>query len=255
MSYQHELDSALRIARRAGEIALRYYEGVIVAEEKADRSPVTMADKECEQLISRLLSEEFPQDGIVGEEGASVPSRSGRRWLIDPIDGTRDFVRKLPFWSVQLALQDQDKIVVGIIHLPHSHESIYAALNAGCFCNGMRLHASGISSLDKAILTISGFKDAWKSWNPEQIRHLTETCWTVRAYGGCFDITLIARGKVDLWLSGNGMEWDYAPGVIIARESGAIFLTRDGSTRIDVGHCVICAPGIEREVRRVLQIA
>jgi len=205
-------------------------------------------------LISRLLSEEFPQDGIVGEEGTAVPSRSGRRWLIDPIDGTRDFVRRLPFWSVQIALQDQGQIVAGIIHLPHCHESIYAALDAGCYCNDTRLHASGISSLDKAILTISGFKDAWKSWTPEQIRYLTENCWTVRAYGGCFDITMIARGKVDIWLSGNGMEWDYAPGVIIARECGARYLTHDGSARIDVGHCVICAPGIEQEVRQVLQI-
>ncbi len=254
MPYQHELESALRIARRAGEVALQYYERKIEAEEKSDHSPVTIADRECERLISRLISEEFPLDGIVGEEGASMPSRSGRRWLIDPIDGTRDFVRRLPFWSIQIALQNQNRIVVGIIYLPYSGEIYHAALAAGCYCNDTRLHASGISSLDKAILTISGFKDAWTSWKPEQIRYLTENCWTVRAYGGCFDVTLIARGKVDLWLSGNGMEWDYAPGVIIAQECGAQYLTRDGSARIDAGHCVICAPGIEQEVRRVLEI-
>jgi histidinol-phosphatase len=254
MAYQHELESALRIARRAGELALQYYEGKIEAEEKADLSPVTIADRECERLISRLISEEFPQDGIVGEEGASVPSRSGRRWLIDPIDGTRDFVRRLPFWSIQVALQDQNQVVVGIIHLPYTNESFHAALDSGCYCNDTRLRASGISSLDKAILTISGFKDAWKSWKPDQVRTLTENCWTVRAYGGCFDVTLIARGKVDVWLSGNGMEWDYAPGVIIAQECGAKYLTRSGGSQIDVGHCVICAPGIEQEIRQALEI-
>ncbi len=254
MSYQHEHDAALRIARSAAEIALHYYQGKAVVEEKSDRSPVTTADKECERLIGRMLTEEFPLDGVLGEEGTSVPSRSGRRWLVDPIDGTRDFIRALPFWSVQIALQDRDRVVVGIIYLPCPNEMFHASLGAGCYCNDSRLRASGISSLDKAILTISGFKDAWDSWKPEQIRYLTRNCWTVRAYGGCFDVTLVARGKVDLWLSGNGMEWDYAPGVIIAQESGAKFFTRDGSTRIDARHCAICAPGLEREVRQVLEI-
>ncbi len=254
MSYQHEVEAAVRIARRAGEIALQYYDGTAEVEEKPDRSPVTTADRECEKLISRLISEEFPQDGILGEEGASVRSRSGRRWLIDPIDGTRDFVRRLPFWSVQIALQDEGRVVAGIIYLPCSKEMFHASQGAGCFCNDTRLQASKVSALDKAILTISGFKDAWESWKPEHIRFLTQNCWTVRAYGGCFDVTLVARGKVDLWLSGNGMEWDYAPGVIIAQECGAGFFTRDGSARIDAGHCVICAPGIEGQVRRVLGI-
>lgn len=254
MPYQREIESARRMARQAGEIALRYYEGKVEAEEKADRSPVTKADRECERLISRIISEEFPQDGILGEEGSSTVSRSGRRWLIDPIDGTRDFVRKLPFWSIQIALQDQGEVVAGIIYLPYRDEMFHAALDAGCFCNDTRLRASDVSILDKAVLTISGFKDAWTSWKPEQIRYLTQHCWTVRAYGGCFDIAMLARGKVDLWLSGNGREWDYAPGVIIARETGAKYMTRDGSTRIDACHSVICAPGIEKEVRQVLEI-
>jgi fructose-1,6-bisphosphatase/inositol monophosphatase family enzyme len=101
---------------------------------------------------------------------------------------------------------------------------------------------------------VSGFKGAWESWPPEAIRHLTETCWTVRAYGGCYDVTMIARVKADIWLSGSGMEWDYAPGRIIARECGAVFCARDGSDRIDARSCVICAPGLQPELHRILQI-
>jgi histidinol phosphatase-like enzyme (inositol monophosphatase family) len=254
MTYQPELETIIRIARRAGEMALRHFEGTVEVEEKSDRSPVTIADRQCEQLISRLISEQFPADGIVGEEGASARSHSGRRWLIDPIDGTRDFVRGLPFWSIQIALQDHGQVVAGLIYLPCQNEVYHAALGSGCYCNDTRLRASRVSSLDKAVLTISGFKDAWSSWRPEHIRFLTQTCWTVRAYGGCHDVAMLARGKVDLWLSGNGMEWDYAPGVVIAQECGAKFLTRDGSVRIDAGHCVICAPGIEGLVRKALGI-
>jgi len=254
MAYQFERESMIRIARLAGEVALRHYESKFEAEEKSDHSPVTAADRECEQLISRMISDQFPADGITGEEGASAPSRSGRRWLIDPIDGTRDFVRRLPFWSIQIALLDHDRVVAGLIYLPCHNDVYHAALGGGCYCNDTRLRASGVSSLDKAILTISGFKDAWKSWKPENIRFLTQNCWTVRAYGGCYDVAMLARGKVDVWLSGNGMEWDYAPGVIIAEECGAKYLTRDGGARIDAGHCVICAPGIEGQVRHVLKI-
>src|SRR5262249_3864291 len=101
MNLDREMDVALHTARRAGEIALRYFDRETTEErEKADLSPVTIADTECEKLITGLLSEEFPDDGIVGEEGAFRNSTSGRRWIIDPIDGTRDFVRRTPFWAV-----------------------------------------------------------------------------------------------------------------------------------------------------------
>ncbi len=254
MDYQRERDLATKIARRAGEIALSHYSGTVVAEEKKDLSPVTAADRESEETICRFLADNFPDDGILGEEGASKPSRSGRRGLIDPIDGTRDYVRKAPFWSVQIALEDHGQIVAGVIHLPGPGETFHAVLGGGCFCNDVQVHASGISRLDKAVLTISAFKDAWHVWAPEQIRFLTQKCWTVRAYGGCYDVTMIARGKADIWLSGNGMEWDYAPAVVIAGESGARFFTRDGTSRINARQAVICAPALERELRKVLQI-
>ncbi len=254
MDYRRETEEALKIAREAGEVALRYYAGHTETEEKSDMSPVTVADRESEKLISRLLAERFPDDGILGEEGASKPSRSGRRWLVDPIDGTRDFVRRAPFWSVQIALEDHGVVAVGIIHLPCTNETFHATLGSGCFCNDTRTQSSSISRLDKAVLTISGFKDAWQSWDPRQIRELTERCWTVRAYGGCFDVTMVARGKAEIWLSGNGMEWDYGPAVIIAKECGARFLTRDGSSRIDARHALICVAGVEQEVRGILGI-
>ena len=98
MTYKRELQTAIKIARKAGELTMQYYDRATPAEEKEDASPVTIADRECEALIGRMLQENFSEDGILGEEGASVPSRSGRRWLIDPIDGTRDFVRRNPFW-------------------------------------------------------------------------------------------------------------------------------------------------------------
>lgn len=254
MNYERELQKALEITRRAGDLALQYFNGTTKVEEKPDASPVTTADRECEKLIAGFLHENFPEDGILGEEGAFSGSRSDRRWLIDPIDGTRDFVRHNDFWSVQLALQSGSDVVLGIIHCPGRNETVYAVKGAGCFWNGERVTRSEINSLEKSILMVSGFKAAWDSWPPEAVRRLTQECWTVRCYGGCYDVIMLARGKADIWLSGSGMEWDYAPVQIIARECGARFLTRDGDARIDARNCVVCVSGLEKEIRRILGI-
>jgi histidinol-phosphatase len=254
MNFERELERALEIARDAGQLALKYFNQAPLAEEKADSSPVTIADRECERLITRRLQEYFPQDGVLGEEGVHIPSKSGRRWLIDPIDGTRDFVRRNRFWSIQLALQEGNRVVLGIIYCPCMDEMLFAAAGSGCFYNGSRAAASSITRLDKSILMVSGFKSAWNSWPAEAVRSLTENCWTVRCYGGCYDVILFAQAKADIWLSGSGMEWDYAPVQVIARECGAPFLTKDGTDRIDARHCVLCIPGIENEIRRILGI-
>lgn len=251
----HELETALDIAKSAGELALGHFAAPPPAEEKEDASPVTRADRETERCIARMLQERFPLDGILGEEGAALPSRSGRRWLIDPIDGTKDFIRGNPTWAVQLALEEGDRVLLGVIHCPALDETVHAAAGAGCFRNGARVTASGVSRLDRSILTISGFNAAAAAWPGAGIRRLLEECWTVRAYGGACNVVMLARGKADIWLSGRGMEWDYAPARIVADEIGARFLTRSGDGRIDRQHCVLCAPGVEREVRRVLDIS
>ncbi|PYV08488.1 MAG: histidinol phosphate phosphatase [Acidobacteria bacterium] len=254
MPFEKETETALGIARRAGEVALGYFAQETAVEEKEDLSPVTVADRECEALIARRLVESFPDDGILGEEGARRDSRSGRRWIIDPIDGTRDFVRRTPFWAVQIALEAESRIVLGLIYLPALDEMVHAVDGLGCFLNGGRVEASPIARIDKAVLAVSGFKLVWSQFDPARVRSLVESCWTVRAYGGCYDVTLVARGKVDIWLSGSGMEWDYAPARVIAAESGARYFTLDGSDRIDRNNAVLCAPGLEAEVRRVLAI-
>lgn len=254
MDYHKEIDAATEISRQAGELALKYFGQKTETSEKPDLSPITIADRECERLIAGSLNDQFPKDGILGEEGAFRESQSGRRWIIDPIDGTRDFVRRTPFWATQIALQDTGSIVLGVIYLPVLRERVHAVANDGCYWNDSPVRASQISHLDKAVLCISGFKNVWDEWTAGQIQYLTQQCWTVRAFSGCYDVAMFARGKVDVWLSGNGMEWDYAPARVIAKESGAAFLTKDGSGRIDLRHCVICAPGLESEIRRLLAI-
>ena len=251
MKYEHEVGEALKIAKEAGALALRLFEQAVPEELKEDLSPVTQADREGEKLIARRLQEAFPDDGICGEEGARAPSKSGRRWLIDPVDGTKDFVRGNPHWAVQIALEIGGYVAAGVIHCPCLEETLHAADGVGCFWNDSPTSASSVTQLEKAVLTVSGFNAAWNSWPEDAIRLLTNKCWTVRCYGGAYNVIMLARGKTDIWLSGRGMEWDYAPAQVVARHIGAHFLTRGGG-RIDEKHSVVCAPGLLEEVRKIL---
>src|SRR5579864_2363320 len=131
MNYVPELDFARRIATAAGENAIRIRAGGIVAETKSDDSPVTIADKENERLIREALETEFPADGILGEEGSSKAGSSGRRWIIDPIDGTRDFVRGNRFWCVLIALEEANESLAGVAHFPMLEETYWATRGGG----------------------------------------------------------------------------------------------------------------------------
>jgi len=252
MEYGREIDEAIKIAKEAGALALRLFGQSVPEELKEDMSPVTRADREGELLIARRIRDAFPDDGICGEEGARAPAKSGRRWLIDPVDGTKDFVRGNPHWAVQIALEIDGYVAAGVIHCPCLNETLHAADGAGCFWNDSKTSASSVGRLEKAILTVSGFNAAWKSWPEEAVRGLIQKCWTVRCYGGAYNIIMLARGKTDIWLSGRGMEWDYAPAQVVARNCGARFLTRGGGERIDEKHCVICAPGLTGEIQEIL---
>ncbi|HUO32417.1 MAG TPA: inositol monophosphatase family protein, partial [Bryobacteraceae bacterium] len=147
-----ELEMGRAVARQAGEIALRYYRTGIQADSKPDDSPVTRADRECELAIARALEEAFPDDGLLGEEGAEKPSRSGRRWIIDPIDGTRDFVRGNPAWANLIGLEADGEVVAGFANMPALGELFWAVRGGGAFVNGARIEASAISSVAEAVL-------------------------------------------------------------------------------------------------------
>src|SRR5436309_1566208 len=121
MAFEHEVDIAKSLAKEAGALALEYQEKGITAEGKTDESPVTAADRACEALIVERLNREFPDDGILGEEGANRPGSSGRRWIVDPIDGTRDFVRGIPLWAVLIGLEADGAVVAGAAYCPRQN--------------------------------------------------------------------------------------------------------------------------------------
>lgn len=254
MNYQRELDFARRVAVEAGENAIRLFARGISTEAKADASPVTNADKENERLICEAIEQEFPEDGILGEEGASKVGSSGRRWIIDPIDGTRDFVSGNRFWCVLLALEEADESLVGVAHFPMLEETYSAVRGGGAYLNDQRLRASISTSLDSSGFNPNGLHLPQALPHLARVMDLMQRCWSVRAYGGALDACMVAAGKVEIWFEPKVQPWDLAPLKLLVEEAGGVFLALDGSRRIDRGSAVACAPGLVAQVRLALGI-
>jgi histidinol-phosphatase len=255
--YQHyrDLDIGRAIAKRAGVMALQYWKSGVPVDTKSDASPVTVADRECERFIASSLEAAFPEDGLLGEEGSSKESRNGRRWIIDPIDGTRDFVRGNPAWAVLIALEEAGEVVAGVAYLPAMEEMFAAARHSGSYCNDQGIQASAISNASQAVLCVNGFNAVQRYGFSTGLIAWMEQFWAVRSMGGCLDAMMVARGQADLWIEISGKAWDFAPLKIIAEEAGAKYFNFDGGSSIYGGNCIICAPGLESMARRFVTTA
>ncbi len=251
MPWERELDLAARIAARAGEHALRLQKG-IGAEEKPDHSPVTRADKECERLIATALAETFPEDGILGEEGASAPSVSGRRWIVDPIDGTRDYLRGNPLWGPMIALEAEGAVVAGHVRFPALGASYWASRAGGAFRDGEPLHVSSKTSAADSVLCINQFNKLDPARFSGRILEWMSRFWAVRGLGGTPDAMMVASGQAELWIEPAASPWDFAVPKIVVEESGGLFRNFDGGSSIYAGNGIALTPGLAPELAAFL---
>lgn len=254
MTCQRELDFARNIAIAAGSNARRIRANGITVVTKEDASPVTVADRENERLIREAIEREFPEDGILGEEGSSKPGTSGRRWIVDPIDGTRDFVRGNRFWCVLVALEAADESLVGVAHFPMLDETYWAVKGEGAYRLDERLRVSDRKLLGDCVFHPNGMQLAEARPHLSTVAGLMQASWSVRSYGGALDACLLAAGQVDIWFEPKVAPWDLAALKLIIEEAGGVFFALDGSRRIDCGTAFGCAPGIAAEVCRAFGI-
>ncbi len=252
MGFEKELEKARAAAERAGEVALGYRDRGFTAEAKSDGSPVTPADRECERVIAGLLEEAFPDDGLLGEEGSAKESRSGRRWIVDPIDGTRDFVRGNPLWAVLIGLEENGVVAAGVAHLPALGETYFAWRGGGAYRNQDRIRISSITRVDQAVLCPSGLNNLSGRPFAAGLLEWMKGFWAVRSLGGCLDAMLVASGKAEVWIEPVVKAWDLAAPKVIIEEAGGRFFNFDGGSSIYGGNCAACVPALEQELRRFL---
>jgi histidinol-phosphatase len=252
MAFEREVELAKLLVQEAGALALDYQRRGITAELKADESPVTAADRACEKLIVEAIEREFPEDGVLGEEGANRESRNGRRWIIDPIDGTKDFVRGIPLWAVLIGFEENGRIVAGAAHAARQNLLLWAGKGQGAWANGSPIHISDRSDVSQAILSFNGFNKVGVKAFSDRLMPWVSRFWAVRSLGGAVDAMLLAQGQTDVWIEPNAEPWDLAPLKIIVEEAGGIFRSFKGESSIYDRNAYACVPGLEPFVKELL---
>lgn len=228
-----DLELALRIADAADEVALsRYLASDLVVETKPDATPVTEADKRTEQVIRDLLAGERPADGVLGEEFGDGGATE-RRWIVDPIDATKNYMRGVPVWCTLLALEVAGELVVGVASAPALGRRWWAAKGGGAFTRDVtgsvrRIRVSGVSEIADASFSYSDQEHWGERAHPAALETLIGGCWRVRAYGDFLSHMFVAEGAVDIAAEPDLMPWDMAALVPILTEAGGRITAYDG---------------------------
>lgn len=243
------LETALEAARRAGEIILRYYHGEFAVELKPDQTPVTVADREAEEVIRSILLGRFPEHGFTGEETGAFATDAEYRWLVDPLDGTKGFVRGYPFFSTQIALMQGDELVLGVSLAPVFNETAWAEKGQGAWLNGEQIHVSSVDRLEDATVSLGNVGTVAQDpagW-PRLGRILAQSNRT-RGYGDFYHYHLLAAGKIDVVIESDVNILDVAALSVIVREAGGVFTDLQGRPVGLEIHGVLAAPPVLHSV-------
>lgn len=226
------MEFAVRTAGTAGALTLDHF-GSAAVRYKGDGSDLTDADTAAEAHIREAISDAFPADGIVGEEDLELPGRSGRRWIVDPIDGTRSFGAGVPLYAVLLALEEGGVPVLGCAHFPAIGRTLVAATGAGAWIDGEPARVSECDALAEARVVTSGL-EYWRDMADDAGRAgfdglVRATRWA-RTWGDAYGYLMVATGRAELFCDpAAGSYWDYAPFTVVMAEAGGAFTRFDGS--------------------------
>lgn len=246
--YSEILEQAYDIAERASKIALSHFRQALLIEMKENMTPVTIADKKTEEMIRNELTMAFPDFGILGEEFGEDVKKSEYVWTVDPIDGTRSFIRGIPLFGTLLGLLKGDEPVVGVMILPALNENYLAAKGIGTYCNGVRLHVSSTKTLESAVVAvgdIQAFEDSGKQAYLDKMMKTAELC---RGYTDCFGHSLVLRGAVDAMIDPIVNVWDVAPLACLIREAGGDYCSFDGERTFRSPSFLTYTPGLKASV-------
>lgn len=253
----HDLELALRMADATADIALdRFQSQDLQIETKPDRTPVTDADRAVETKIREMLAAERPEDAIIGEEYGSQ-SGNARTWIIDPIDGTANFLRGIPIWATLIGLRVGDELAVGVVSAPALGRRWWAALGAGAFTADFtgkkrKLEVSKVADLANSSISYNSLQLWERSGKLPGLMELNRTAWRSRAIGDFWSYMLVAEGALDLCSEHDLKIYDIAALVPIVREAGGKFTDLDGELTADSSSILVSNGLIHEPARRIL---
>ena len=255
------LTFALRSSADAARLILKYYQSQkLSVESKADDSPVTAADREAEQLIRQQLSENYPDDGILGEEFDDVPSSSGYRWILDPIDGTKPFIHGVPLFGTLIGVEFEGRMVAGVCRLPALGEVMYAEDGTGAWWQfsdqpPQRARVSDVATLSESRLMITEPTYSIQCGRQQVFDELLKRVRLARGWGDCYGHMLVATGRAEIAVDPVMSAWDIAALIPIVREAGGSCTDWKFQENIFGGDGVSCVPGLVNEIHDLLKNA
>ncbi len=265
MNLQPYLNFAKQLAYRAGRITLSYYNKGIRYEQKTDESPVTAADRATEQFIRGEIEKAYPSHAIVGEEfGEESPSPRGRgargegknpfRWIVDPIDGTKSFMKGVPFYSVLIALEIEGVSRVGVVCFPALDEILYAADGLGAWWNGKRARVSEVKNLKEAVFTYTSWSGFRTKKRLDVFQNLHKECFYGRGWSDAYGYHMVATGRAEIMLDPSIKIWDVAPMSPIFREAGGWFGSWSGKEGHTHGEGLAVNAALKSKVLKLMRV-
>lgn len=250
--WRNRYELAVTVAKEAGQLALRYFDTNVTVEWKKDQSPVTIADREAEDLLRKRLLGAFPKDGFLGEEFGNTPGISGFRWIVDPIDGTRNFVRSIPLWATLIGLEYREEQIVGVAELPALAQSYRAFRGEGAFRNDRRINVSKVSELAEAVMFYSSLSWFIKANRQDVFLELVKRVQRQRGFGDFYGFLLVAQGSGELMVEHGVHVWDVAAIKPIVEEAGGRFTDWEGQPSIHRPDVLASNGVLHKEILRLL---
>jgi histidinol-phosphatase len=246
-------DAALLAASQAGRLALGYFDTPLAVDWKGDHSPVTQADREAEALLRAALLGKFPCDGFCGEESGTSAGTSGYRWIIDPIDGTRSFVRGVPLWATLVGLEYQGDPIAGVVEVPALGQTYHALRGEGAYRGERRLHVSEIAALADAHLFYSSVAWFSRAGKMEAFLELAARTERQRGFGDFYGFVLVAQGSGELMIDSGVHPWDIAAVVPIIEEAGGRFSSWQAIRTLESPQVIASNGLLHDEALRILE--
>jgi histidinol-phosphatase len=238
-----EMQVAIDASRRAQHVIMAHYDRSIRAHLKPDGTPVTQADLEAEKIIMDLIRECFPEHAFLSEEAGERGSRSELVWVIDPIDGTKNYVRGIPFFATQIALLRNGRPVLGVSNAPALQELLYAEVGHGAYLNGERVQVSNVDDLAQAYISLGGLNHFITSGQLEEVLRVVGEAGRVRGFGDAYAYHLVATGRFEAVVETGIHIWDVAAMSVIIDEAGGRCTDDQGANISFDTTCVICSNG------------